>query len=695
MEQYIRPLLNAFQTPLQNQILVFAIMLLIVLLAPVLLRKFKIPSIIVLIISGIIIGPHGFDVIEKNPAIDLFSTIGLLYIMFIAGLDLDINEFRATKYRSGIFGVFTFIIPMGLGILVCHELLKFNYETSILTSCMFASHTLITYPIASKLGVTKNQAVAVTVGGTIITDSAVLILLAVIIGQHDGTLDFAFWMKMVVSLAIFTFIMFKVVPLLSKWFFRQLESEKHSHYIYVLSVLFFSGFLAQMCGFEPIIGAFIAGLVLNRLIPSSSALMNRIEFIGNSLFIPFFLISVGMLVDVSALFKGPEVLAVAVVLTTVALFGKWLATFLSQKLFGYSVLQRRLMFGLSSSRAAATLAVVLVGFRTGIVDDVILNGAIILILLTCIIASFITQSAARQLVLQENNFGRKDAMSLSSKDERLMLPISPETQFERLLDFALLIKDKKSIAPISLVTVLPNNKNADAEIVVTRNKLEQYVMQGSASEARVDVDATLDFNVSGGIVRMAREKMADIIIMGWPRQMGILDMLIGENAGNVIINSDKTAFMCQMIKPLVIHKQIVMIAPRYFEKEPGFPIWFAKMSKLAQELSLPISLFCHPDSHRNIQRYIHKIHLNLSVLYREFTVWEDFVSLLNEIDIDDLLIVVSARKGSVSYVNSLEDIPVKLERYFKANNKVVIYPQQFEERYNNLLGSSGLLGFGQ
>ena len=331
MDIIINQLIEEFQLPLRSPILIFSLILFIILLAPVVLQRIRIPGIIGLIVSGIIIGPAGLNILEKSLFVDVFSTIGLLYIMFIAGLELDLNEFKANKNKSILFGFLTFTIPLAIGFPVCHYLLGFDFNASLLTSSMFATHTMVTYPIVSKLGVSKNAAVAITVGGTILTDTAVLIMLAVILGSHNGGLTQEIWIRLGISLVLFSAFMFLVIPRIAKWFFRKLESEKHSHYIFVLSVVFFSGFLAEIAGLESIIGAFVAGLALNKLIPHSSALMNRIEFMGNSLFIPFFLISVGMIVDVRVILSGPMALIIAGVLTIVAIFGKWVAAFLDRK----------------------------------------------------------------------------------------------------------------------------------------------------------------------------------------------------------------------------------------------------------------------------------------------------------------------------------------------------------------------------
>jgi len=378
-------------------VLVFSLILFIILIFPLLLKKINIPGIIGLILAGVFIGPHGLNILEKNSAVDLFSTIGLLYIMFIAGLELDLNEFNKNKHKSILFGFFTFALPLTIGFPICYYFLEYDFFASLLTASMFSTHTLVAYPIVSRMGVSKNEAVAITVGGTILTDTAVLLLLAVIIGSYQGGLNQEFWIRLIISLTVFFVFMFTIAPRIAKWFFSKLESEKHSHYIFVLAVVFFAAFLAQVAGVEPIIGAFVAGLTLNRLIPASSALMNRIDFIGNAIFIPFFLISVGMIVNLEVINNGPTALIVAGTLTIVALTGKWIAAWITQIVFKFSGNQRRLIFGLSSSHAAATLAVILVGYKNGILDENILNGTILLILITCVVASIVSEKLPKEL----------------------------------------------------------------------------------------------------------------------------------------------------------------------------------------------------------------------------------------------------------------------------------------------------------
>ena len=686
---FFRTLLHEFELPLVNPVLVFSLILFIILLSPILLRRLNIPGIIGLIISGVVIGPYGLNILEKNSAIDLFSTIGLLYIMFIAGLELDLNEFKTNRNKSILFGFFTFSIPLSVGFPVCYYLLGYNFNASLLTASMFATHTLVTYPIVSKFRVSKNQAVAITVGGTILTDTAVLIILAVILGNSRGNLNQEFWIKLGASLIIFSAVMFLIIPRIAKWFFRKLESEKHSHYIFVLSIVFFAAFLAEVAGVESIIGAFVAGLALNKLIPTSSALMNRIEFIGNSLFIPFFLISVGMLVDISVILRGPTALIVAGTLSIVALFGKWLAAFFTQLVFKFTSAQRQVIFGLSSAHAAATLAVILVGYKAGILDENILNGTIILILITCIVASFATEKAVKKIKIETEDDSETLDNSNRSNNEHILMPIAKVDNIEKLLEFSIFIKNKKSSNPVSILSVVSNNEEAEVNILKARRKLEEFVKQASASETLVNIITTIDHNAASGISRIAREVMADIIILGWPRRSSLLDKFIGEKLENVLNKTDKTTMVCSLEKPLVVHKRLVLAAPPLTEHEVGFQLWFTKISKLAQELTIPIQIFCNDLTKKAIEKLIKQAKLTASIKINHFADWEDFLIISREINIDDFLVIVSARKGATSYMSFLESIPLKLEKHFPKNSRIVIFPQQFNpfygaEHYNNI-----------
>ena len=695
MEKFFEDIAHEFSLPLENPVPIFSLILFIILISPILLRKINIPGIIGLILSGVIIGPYGLGVLEQTSAVELFSTIGLLYIMFIAGLELDMNDFRKNKHKSVLFGLFTFTVPLAIGFPTCYYLLGYDFNASFLTASMFATHTLVSYPVVSKFGIAKNQAVAITVGGTILTDTAVLIILAVIVGSAAGGLNNEFWIRLGISLALFSAFMFLVIPKVAKWFFRKLESEKHSHYVFVLFVVFLAAFLAELAGVEPIIGAFVAGLALNRLIPHTSALMNRIEFIGNSIFIPFFLISVGMLVDLSVILKGPMALIVAGTLTIAALGSKWVAAFFTRLAFKYSPAQQNLIFGLSSAHAAATLAVILVGYNAEILDENILNGTIILILITCVVASLVTEKAAKQIILNAEDEEVLETTAGGGINEHILLPIANFENMEKLIDFATMIRDKKSTHPITLLSVVPNDEEAEKNILKARRKLDTIVQHASASETEVNFIATIDHNVSSGIARTSREIMSDIVIQGWPRRKRMLDKLLGERSENILNSTDKTVFACHLDMAMVAHKRIIVCSFPLAEMETGFPLWLSKTAKLAQELGISIVHFCNKRTEEAIDKLAQRLKLSAEMTFQEFNQWNDFVNLTEQMDPDDMIVLVSARKGGVSYQSVLDNLPEKLERKFEQNSRVIIFPNQqgfseFGDIEYNTFGSKSL-----
>ncbi len=680
---FLNQLADFFRTPLTSPILILSLLLFIILLVPIVFGKLNIPGVIGLILAGVIIGPYGLGILENSSSIDLFSTIGMLYIMFIAGLELDMNQFRIVKNRSLVFGLLTFFLPLSIGFPVCYYILNLDFLASLLTASMFATHTLVSYPIVSKFGITKNQAVAITVGGTILTDTLVLMMLAIILNAKDGALDLAFFAKIIISLAIFSVILFGVIPRITKWFFSKLESEKSSHFIFVLSVLFFSAFLAEICGLESIIGAFIAGLVLNRLIPHSSTLMNRIEFIGNAFFIPFFLISVGMLLDLSVLLEGYRPLFIAITLSLSAFFGKWLAAFVTQHIYHYSKYQRILIFGLSSSHAAATLAIIISGYRAGLLDENILNGTIILILITCLVASFVTEKAARKIVLREKNEDTLPESALPSGN--ILIPIANFSNIPSLLDFSILLKEEKSNNTITILTVVPDNEQASINIIKAKNKLESLVKQGSSAEANVQVTATIDQNIFGGISRTARETMTDLIIMGWSyKHNGVFEKLLGNPLVQFINNSEKSIFICSLDKPMIDIRRIFLFTTPHADLEYGFEQWFLRILELSKELASHIEHYGSRSTGNAIDLILKREKNPTIIRSSKYDDWEAVWEMSKKIKENDLIIFVMSRPGFPSYSKRFEQFSEKLPKKLKGNNMITIYPQQ-PPHYSNMI----------
>lgn len=670
MDAFLEKLLHEFQTPFGNSVLIFSLILLIILLAPIVLNRFKIPGIIGLILSGMLIGPYGLFLIQKNSAVDLFSTIGLLYIMFIAGLELDMHEFKKYRNRSFIFGLFTFLFPILIGLPVCYYLLGYGFNSSLLIASMFATHTLIAYPIVNRLGIAKNQAVAITVGGTILTDTAVLVILAVIAGTASGGATAALWIRLVVSILIFGSIVYFLVPRVASWFFRRLEDEKNAHFIFVLLVVFLMAFLAELAGLEPIIGAFAAGLTLNRLIPHTSSLMNRIEFVGNALFIPFFLISVGMLIDFRVLLNGPQALIVAATLTVVALLGKWIAAQFTGRMFQFSREQRNLIFGLSSAHAAATLAVILVGYNLGIINDEVLNGTIVLILVTCVIASFITERAGKELVIHLDN----EPQPVSTGTQRVLVPIANPQTMEKLIDFSMVIKNPKDYSPILGLTVVKDDDQAQTRILQSKKLLDKAILYAAAADQKIEIMATIDRNVTSGIKRIATEKFITDIVAGWSPQKNLADIIFGQTFDKLVKQTSQTIFITRFTMPLNVHKSIVLICPLFAEKEPGFFKWLPSILRVAGQLSADIQLYGSQSVDHAIREFAALNKLALNMVSRGDMDLGEVAVLSNRVQPNDMVILVSSREGGISYTPALDVLPKKMPKYFASNSLVFIYP---------------------
>ncbi|WP_372772319.1 cation:proton antiporter [Mangrovibacterium sp.] len=673
MELIIDRLFHEFTPPFSNSVLIFTIILLIIFISPLLLRKIKIPSIIVLILCGLIIGPHGFNLIEKGDAVKLFSTIGLLYIMFLAGLELNLTEFARNKHKSYLFGFFTFIIPLLIGFPVCYNLLGYGFMTSLLTASMFSTHTLIAYPIVSKMDLTKNEAVAITVGGTIITDTAVLVILAIINGTHSGASGWTHWLPILFSFSVFFVFIFKLVPMVAHWVLKRVENERYSHFIFVLGTVFCSAFVAELAGLEAIIGAFMAGLVVNKLIPKTSPLMSRIEFAGNALFIPFFLISVGMVIDLNSLFAGSATLIVAVALTTTALLGKFFAAQITSKVLKYSTNQRNLIFGLSSSHAVATLAVITVGYEMGLIDQPIMNGTILLILVTCIIGSLVTESAGKAMIISHEAKLTPDA---TVPEDRILVPISNPQTMTDLMDLALNLTEHKKHEPVFALTVVDDDTKVMAKLAESREILGKLIKHASETERKIDIISTIDQNISNGIRRVIKEVSATDLVIGSSPKSRFADLIFGNLINNILANTNQEIFVYKPMVPVMNLTHLRILCPAYSEMETGFARWFHKLTIFAFNLNLKCTFY----GNKNLALAVENVSTNLQAKPEiDFIRMESLnASELQSISTipSDLIVLIKARKNSVSYTHEIDQLLPTLETLKSENSLLIVTPRQ-------------------
>ncbi|MDO8896467.1 MAG: cation:proton antiporter [Bacteroidales bacterium] len=674
-------LLNIFETtlPLTNPVLKFLVILIIILSAPILLNKLKIPHILGLIIAGAVIGPNGFNLLLRDSSIILSGTAGLLYIMFLAGLEIDLGEFKKNSAKSLLFGLYTFLIPMTLGTLSGIYILDFSILTSVLLASMFASHTLIVYPILSKLGVTKNRAVNIAVGGTMITDTLALLVLAVIVGMTKGEVNSAFWTKLSISILVFGLIVMFLFPIIGRWFLKRYE-DNVSQYIFVLVMVFLGAVLAEAAGIEAIIGAFLSGLALNRLIPSTSSLMNRIEFVGNAVFIPFFLIGVGMLVDYRAFFNDFETIKVAAVMTIVATSAKFIAAWLTQKSFKFSIDERRLIFGLSNAQAAATLAAVLVGYNVIIgetangepirlLSESILNGTIIMILITCTIASFAAQKGGKNISLQESSAVENENVEYS---ERILIPISNSETIDELINLSSMLKSKGNQKGLFALNVVNNDSSESNN--QAKKVLDKAVFTASANDIQLNKLLRYDINPTNGIIGVIKEHDISDLVLGLHVNKGVSKSFLGELTESILTKCNTTTFVYKPLQPISTIKRHVIIIPENAEKEIGFPFWLSKIWNIPKNTGAKIVFYANEAA----LAYIKKIHLKhpIEADFKFFDNWNDFLIISRDIRTDDNLLIVLSRANKLSYNVNMSNIPTYLNKYFQGNSFILIYPMQ-------------------
>ncbi len=655
--------------PVKNPVLILALVLLIILFAPLFLKRFRIPGIIGLIIAGVIIGPHTLHIIEKSTSFELFSKTGLLYIMFLAGLEIDMQEYKQNRTKSLVFGAFTFFIPITIGYLVCIYVFGFSLWPALLLASMFSTHTLLSYPIVSNMGIVKNRAVQVSFGGTIITDSAVLILLGVITNVVGGEINSMFWIRLILSLGLLCFAVLYLLPKVSRWFFRNIEGQGSSQYIYVLAVVFIAGFFSELAGVEPIIGAFLAGLALNRVIPHNSVLMNRVIFIGNTIFIPFFLISAGMLVDFSVFLKGTDALIFAGILSLVALVTKWLAAQATGAIYKYTKYERRVMFGLSASHAAATLAVIKVGYDIGLFDQNVINGTIILILVTCMVSSFVTERAARKIAMTE----KENTKKITERTERILIPVSNPENIARLIDLALIIKDNRSNEPIYPLSVIEEGEDADEKINVVKKVIEGVVEQIASSDRNVQVLKKVDLSIVDGIARTARAYSISDILISWKAQQGTSNLIFGTIADNLLVKTKQAIIISKVIQPLNTYKRVVFVMAPNCELESGFNLVSRKINAVLKQVGNQTIVY---GQQKTIAAFSKLINDKKRDFYN-YLIVNDFEEndVLANIKEDDLYIFLSSRKQTVSFDFHIDNMPKTMNKNNEFTSFVVFYPE--------------------
>ncbi len=669
---------SQFDLPLEDPVLKFLIVLIIILSAPLLLNKIKVPHLLGLIIAGAVVGPNGFNILTRDSSIVVTGTTGLLYIMFLAGLEIDLAEFKKNKYKSMGFGAYTFVIPFVFGITAAHFILEYNWLTSFLFASIFSSHTLISYPLVSKLGVVKNRAVNVTVGGTVITDILALLVLAIVVGMTTGEVNTAFWIKLSVGIIIFALIVLIGFPLIARWFFKKV-SDKISQYIFVLVMIYFAALLAELAGIEAIIGAFLAGLALNKLIPHTSSLMNRVEFVGNAIFIPFFLISVGMLIDVTVFFKDLETIKVAALMISISIGGKYLASVATQKTFKYTKPEGGIIFGLSSASAAATLATVTVGYNIilgetdlgepiRLLDESVLNGSILLILISCTISSFVTQKNAELLVKADNE---NTIAESNPETENILLAVNHINTVDPMTNLAMLIKSKTATDNIFAVNII-NEETNDSSKKNAETLLNQVVEIGASADVKITPVTRYDTEIIEGINNVIKEYDITDLMIGIDAEKKFSPSFIYNLYSGYLNNNTANILVYHAVQPASTVQKYLVILPEHAEKEARFFHSLLKIWNIARNSGSKIEFYGTDKTISVIESIRKKVNIDASFII--FNNWSELPKVVSKMKENNALILFMAHRSMVSYLPQMQNTPEYLNDHLRDRNFLLIFP---------------------
>ena len=667
--------------PITSPTMIFFVVLCIILFAPIIMGKLRIPHIVGMVLAGVAVGPHGLNILAKDDSFDLFGHVGLYYIMFLAGLEMNMANFMKNRVRTFTHGIMAFVIPMAMGFIINRAVLEYNVMTSILLASMYASHTILTYPIVMRYGLTRQRSVTIAVGATAVTDTLTLLVLAIVGGLFKGQITGGFWLMLFLKIAAVFFVIFFFFPRVARYFFHRYE-DNVAQFIFVLAMTFLGAWLMELIGMEGLLGAFLTGLVLNRYVPNVSPLMTHLEFVGNAIFIPYFLIGVGMLVNVRLLFGGWDTLQVAAVMILVALTSKWVASLFTQKIFGMRGVERELIYGLSNAQAGATLAAVMVGYNLimpdggRLLNDDVLNGTVILILVTCVFSSFMTERASKQIALENQASAPEEE---SSDDEKIMINIKHAETAETLVGLAILMRNRLLNRGMVALNVVYDDSNRLKYQEKGRRLLEHVTKVANYANVGVQTQVRIATNIINGIKHAFKEFNASEMIIGMHNNDDSAKKFWGEFIPGLFNGLNRQITIVRCLRPLNTLRRIQVAVPSRAEFEPGFYRWLERLARMAENLDCRIQFHAKRETLSLINQYVQNRHPNVRAEYTFMAHWIDIAKLGDGVADDHMFVVITARKGTISYKSALDRLPEELTKYFSGKSLMIIFPDQYGE----------------
>lgn len=664
--------------PITDPSLIFFLVLVIILLAPIIMGKLRIPHIIGMVLAGVAIGQYGFNILVRDDSFELFGRVGLYYIMFLAALEMDVEGVKKNKGRLSLFGLLTFAAPFTLTFIMSEWLLGYPTIASLLLGCLMASNTLIAYPIVSRYGQQRKPSVALSVGASMLSLLVALVVLAALVASHNGQTGVLFWLWFVAKFVIYCGGLALLIPKLTRWFLRR-YSDAVMQFIFVMAMLFMSAVLSESIGLEGIFGAFLSGLILNRYIPHVSPLMNRIEFIGNALFIPYFLIGVGMLINVRLAFSDTGVLWVALAITLFGTAGKAIAAYLSALLFRLPLnTSGNMMFGLTSAHAAGAIAIIMVGMRlttpdgSVLVTGEMLNGVVLMILLTCLISTVVTEQAAQQITLRDKEIPQEDTQD----DEKMLIPMKYPEYAVRLVNLAIMMRNPKLGRGLVGLSVVYDDVDMRLNQERGQRLLEKVQQYAAAADVKMQTQVRVAANIANGIKHAFKEFRASEIIIGMHMHQEVSASFWGEFHQSLFNGLNRQIIMARLKQPLSTIRRIEVAVPSRAQFEPGFYRWLERVARLSVNLECRTIFHGRTDTLALINQYVRNRHPEMRVEFMQMDHWNEMPRLAATIAEDHLFIVIAARKGTVSYKNALEHLPEEIQQFFSGKNIIIIFPDQ-------------------
>lgn len=669
--------------PITDPTLTFFVVLLIILLAPIIMGKLRIPHIIGMVLAGVVVGKYGLNILVRDNSFELFGRVGLYYIMFLAALEMDMESIRKNRNRLLIFALLTFTVPLLLTYFMGIHLLNYGITASLLLGCIMASNTLVAYPIVSRYGLQRKPSVTLSVGSSIISLIFSLIMLAAIVASNKGEGSIGFWLFFVSKFVIYCAAAIFLLPRLTRWFLRR-YSDAVMQFIFVLASLFLCAALSAAIGLEGIFGAFLSGLILNRYIPSVSPLKNRLEFIGNAVFIPYFLIGVGMLINVRLLFTGGGILWAVICITLFGTLGKAIAAYAACFGFRMPISSGHMMFGMTSAHAAGAIAMVMVGMNllgedgAPLVSAQMLNAVIVMILFTCIISSVITEQSAQRIILRDKELPVE--AHRKANDQRILVPVKYPEYAEQLMNMAILMLNRKQTRGLVALNVVYDGEHMHRNMEQGNRLLEQMTQYCAGSDIQIQTQTRIAANIANGIKHAFKEFQATEILIGMHTHKEVSTKFWGEFHQSLFNGLNQQITMARLAQPLNTIRRIQVAVPSRAEFEPGFYRWLERLSRIAGNLECRIQFHGRTETLSLVNEYIKNRYPQVRADYSNMDHWNELPKLANDVADDHLFVIVTARKGTVSYKNALEYLPDEVQRYFNGKNLVIIFPDQYGDQ---------------